>query len=221
MENLKILDSHAEPEIVLPERIWDKSSKTNDSMHRQLIQALSKQIEIKDMRTASHCKAVRYYSECIGLHYGLPLTVLQVLKDAALLHDIGKIMVDLQILNKRGPLNNREQLQMHSHAEKGMWTLEAFHLNDLIVDAAWHHHEWFNGSGYPDGLKRQDICITTRIITLADAMDAMSASRPYREPFDSTEIMRQLEDGAGKQFDAQLVKITQKLLTEGKMEILG
>lgn len=208
-------------EIVLPENLWDKYSEKNTTSHQLLVKAIFKQIEIKDMNTASHSRAVAYYSECIGICLGITDKKLSLLKDAALLHDTGKIMVDLVILNKKGSLDGRERLQMQRHAEMGMRALCGFHLSDAITDAAWHHHERWDGAGYPDGLKGEEINLFTRIVSISDALEAMSAARPYNRPLPFDQIIQEISAGAGKQFDPKLAKKVKHLLEKGKIQIMG
>lgn len=215
------LPPEMEGEIILPEKLWDKYSKRSASAHHRLVKAIYKQIEVKDMRTANHCRAVSYYSECIALNIGLCQNKVDILKDAALLHDVGKIMVDLVVLNKRKPLTSRELLQIQRHAEMGMHILSGFHLGDEIVDAAWHHHERWDGSGYPDGLAGEDINLLTRIISVADALEAMSAERPNAGPLPFNKIVQELSNGSGNQFDPKLAESAKQLLLSKHMKIMG
>lgn len=208
-------------EIILPERLWDKYSANSANTHHELVKAIFKQIELKDMNTANHSRAVAYYSECIGICIGLETNKMARLKDAALLHDTGKIMVDLVVLNKKHPLNERERLQMQRHAELGMRALSGFHLSDEITDAAWHHHERWDGTGYPDGLRGEDIPLLTRIVSISDALEAMSAKRPYSRSLPLIRIRQELAEGTGKQFDPILAEAVQRLLDNGKMKLMG
>ena len=210
-----------ETEIVLPENLWDKYSEKSTNAHHRLVEAIFKQIEIKDINTANHCRAVAYYSECIGICMGLDKRELSLLKDAAMLHDIGKLMVDLVVLNKKGTLDDRERLQMQRHAEIGMRILAGFHLSDKITDAAWHHHERWDGTGYPDGLKGENISLITRIVSISDALEAMSAVRPYNGPLPFQQIIQELTHGAGRQFDPELAQKARGLLMDKKMQIMG
>lgn len=210
-----------EPEIVLPEKLWDKYSKRSITAHHQLVKAIYKLIEIKDMRTANHCRAVAYYSECIGIYLGLKAKDVELLKDAAMLHDIGKIMVDLAILNKQDKLTSRELLQIQCHSEIGMRILSGFHLNEEIVDAAWHHHERWDGNGYPDGLNGANINLFTRIICVSDALEAMSAKRPYDNPLPFEKIISELTEGAGAQFDPLIAEGARDLLLKRQIDIMG
>lgn len=209
------------PEIILPEKLWDKYSKNNSSAHHQLVKAIYKMIEVKHMQTANHCRAVAYYSECMGIYLGLKSKDVELLKDAAILHDVGKIMVDLAVLNKRGHLTSRELLQMQRHAEMGMRILSGFHLSEEIVDAAWHHHERWDGNGYPDGVNGADISLFTRIISVSDALEAMSSKRPYDEPLPFEQIISELTEGAGAQFDPVIAEGAKELLLKHQIDIMG
>lgn len=221
MGQQQLMELRHAKEILLPERLWDKYSAQCMTSHHRLVKGIFKQIEIKDMNTANHSWAVAYYSECIGIYLRLDQKKRALLKDAAMLHDTGKIMVDLSILNKKQPLNNRERLQLQRHAELGMRSLSGFHLNDEIIDVAWHHHERWDGTGYPDGLKGKDINLLTRIVSIADALEAMSAARPYSESLSLERIICELREGTATQFDPDLVKIAIFLLEKKKMQLMG
>lgn len=198
---------------------WDKYSKESLKEQHKLVKKLFEIIMIKDAQTTNHCRAVKYYSECIGKGCGLTSDEIKILKDAALLHDIGKITVDLAILHKPDRLLPAEKLQIRTHTEKGMKILEAFHLDVAIVDAAWHHHERIDGKGYPDGIK--DISYYTRIISVADVIDAMSAQRPYREPASIKNILSELEMVSGTQLDTDICKVAKNMLEAEKIRIMG
>ena len=167
--------------------------------------------------TANHCESVSRYSLIIGKELNLPGDQLDKLNQAALLHYIGKIMVDNCVLNKKKPLTERDFLQIRSHSEKGMRILTQFHMNDFVIDAAWHHHERWDGGGYPDGIQEESIPLITRIVCIADALDAMTEDRPYRKHLSDDEIIKQIERGRGSQFDPEISDIVIKLIKEKKL----
>lgn len=200
--------------------IWDKDSP-KDQKYNELIMSLYNMIRMKDVKTANHCKAVAYYSNGIAAALGFSKADIHAINDAALLHDIGKILVDQSILNKNGKLTDRERYQMEGHTEDGMRILESFHVDDRVVDAAWHHHEKIDGSGYPDGLYDSDILEFTKIIAVADMTDAMSTNRPYRNKLSFDTVISELKKASGKQTDKKYTDIMIELLVTDQIYLMG
>lgn len=201
----------------------NEQKKDRDTLHKKrmknvtLIDMLFSIIDLKDPLTAKHCESVARYSLIIGKELGLPGDQLDKLNQSALLHDIGKIMVDNCVLYKKKPLTERDFLQIRSHSEKGMRILTQFQMNDCIVDAAWHHHERWDGEGYPDGIQGESISYLTRIVCIADALDAMTEDRPYRRHLNDEEIIKQIETGKESQFDPMIADIVIKLIKEKRL----
>lgn len=183
----------------------------------RVVDSLYNCIDLKDPKLARHCQAVASYSVRIASALGYKQKELKKLSDAALLHDVGKIMVDTVILNKQGQLTDREFLQIRGHSERGMRILAGFRVGDLATDVAWHHHERWDGQGYPDGLKTEEINRLTRIVSVADSIDAMAENRPYRNHLNDEEIITQLTVGSGKQFDPEIAEAAIKLIRLGKL----
>ncbi len=174
-------------------------------------------IQLKDPLIANHCVAVTKYALAIGKELNLEGNELDRLNQAAALHDIGKLLVDDAVIRKRDKLNQREYHQIQAHPEKGMRILAAFMMHESILDAAWHHHERWDGNGYPDGISGETIQLLTRIISIADAIDAMSEDRPYRKHLSDDEIIKELEDKRGTQFDPGLADIAIRLIKENRL----
>lgn len=197
-----------------------KRRKKSDNIHNarlanlKLTESLLALINLKDPHIANHCMAVAKYAMAIGKELELEGNQLDLLNQASLLHDVGKVLIDDKIINKRTKLTSAEYHKIQTHPEKGMRILAAFVLSEAIVDAAWHHHERWDGKGYPDGIKEESIFLITRIICIADAIDAMSEDRPYRKHLNDDEIIEQLREERGKQFDPQLVDVAIKLIEE-------
>lgn len=194
------------------------SRKENDYLYHAhmtragLTNTLYAIMDLKDPYTARHCEFVAKCSGLIGRELNLTENQIKNLEHAAYLHDIGKIMVDVWILNKHEPLTDREMMQIYTHSEKGMRILTLFGFSSTVVDVAWHHHERWDGGGYPDGLRRKSINLLTRIVSVSDAVAAMAEDRPYKKHLADEEIIKELEKGKGKQFDPDLAEIAISLI---------
>lgn len=174
-------------------------------------------IDLKDPKLTKHCKAVAGYAEKIGMRLGIEKKRIPVLREAGLFHDVGKIMIDSSILNKKEAFTVRETATVQGHSEKGMRILSFFQMKEVIVDVAWHHHERWDGEGYPDGLSGEEIGYFTRIISVADCIDAMADNRPYRRHLADKEIIEQLKLAKGSQLDPQITDVAIKLIEEGNL----
>ena len=167
------------------------------------ILALAIAIEAKDPYSRGHLERVSSYSARLGEKVGLSRTDKQLIKRAAILHDVGKIGIKESILLKAGPLSREEFDHIKEHCAIGERICQP--LGDrLILDAVRHHHERFDGSGYPDGIKGSEIPLSARIMTIADAYDALTHDRPYRKGFHCDKALSILRDEVGRQFDPEL-----------------
>lgn len=136
---------------------------------------------------------------------------------SSLLHDIGKIGIPESILNKEGPLNAEEQRKMHEHPVIGEVILRPISELEDAIQGVKHHHERYDGSGYPDGLKGSQIPLIASLISVADAFDAMITDRPYRKAFSKPEAIAEIKRTSGKQFDPQIAASFIELFEEGKI----
>jgi diguanylate cyclase (GGDEF)-like protein len=168
--------------------------------HRLLATALARAVDAKDVGTRNHCETVSELCVLIGQALGLDADRIERLRLAGLLHDVGKIGVSDEILRKPGQLDADEAAQMSGHVRIGHAIVGSAELEE---EARWvlHHHEHFDGSGYPDGLRGDDIPPESRIILVADAFEAMTADRPYRLARPVHEAVAELDRLAGTQFD--------------------
>ena len=144
------------------------------------VQVLSAAIEAKDPYTEGHSRRVEYYAEAIARRMGLTQSKVEGIKVAALLHDIGKIGIEDAILRKPGSLSASEWDRMHMHPELGVKILEDIAFPFNVKDVIRHHHERYDGTGYPDGNRGDETSLEAYILCAADAYDAMSSDRPYR-----------------------------------------
>lgn len=177
-----------------------------ESAEKQVI-TLLKAIEAKDPYTRGHSEAVACYSTFLAQQVGLTHEEIEHLQIAAYLHDIGKVMIDRRILIKPGNLNHTEMLIIRKHPEIGYRILSSFSLPASILKAVKHHHERFDGTGYPDRLFKYEIPIEARILAIADAFDAMTTCRPYREKRAVKQALDELLREQGHQFDSELVEV--------------
>ncbi|MDF1534905.1 MAG: HD domain-containing protein [bacterium] len=185
---------------------------------KETISALAAAVEAKDAYTRGHCDRVGRISVAMGERLDMDEVQLGELELAAILHDVGKIGVEAGVVGKVGPLTAGETLQMKGHPEIGariLNPLSSLHKVGLYVR---HHHEHFDGSGYPDGLKADEIPLPARIILLVDAFDAMTTTRPYRKALTKAQALFRIDEGKGKQFDPHLVELFSQLDGEGIVE---
>ena len=169
-------------------------------------------IDAKDPYTRGHSIRVAFYTKKLAQKLGFDEDELYNIYYIALLHDVGKINIPDNILNKPGPLTKEEMDVIKTHTTNGAAILKDFNSISSIIEGAMYHHERYDGTGYPEGLKGEDIPLVARIIGVADAFDAMNSNRCYRKAFDSEKIISELREGAGKQFDPDIVKIMLELI---------
>ncbi|MHB9090289.1 MAG: diguanylate cyclase, partial [Chloroflexota bacterium] len=170
-----------------------------------MVYALAATVDAKDHFTYGHSKKVSRYAVTIAEAMGLSAAQTAVLRDSGLLHDIGKISVPDAVLRKPGPLSEQEWTQMRGHPEVAAAILRHVEGLAACLPAILHHHERFDGSGYPLGLEGNNIPLEARIIAVADAYDAMTSDRTYRKALTPERAMDELILCAGRQFDSQVV----------------
>lgn len=176
-----------------------------ETSYFQTVTALSNAIDAKDPYTRGHSERVAELSVKIADAFNLSKQEKEHLRFAAILHDVGKIGVSRDLLWKNGHLDRQEEEEIRSHPERGVQILEPIHFLRPVLPAIRHHHEKFDGSGYPLGLKGGDIPFKARILCVADAWDAMLSKRPYRDPLPIRRAKEELEKNAGTQFDPEVV----------------
>jgi len=170
------------------------------------IYALAATVDAKDHYTYGHSKKVSQFSVQIAEAMGYSADAVATIRAAGLLHDIGKIGISDEVLLKPGPLSEEDWKPIHAHPNLGAAILK--HVDSLrgCLAAVQHHHERYDGSGYPSGLGGENIPIDARVMAVADTYDAMTSSRPYRlKPLTSDEALEELKRGSGTQFDPKVV----------------
>ncbi|HVT96771.1 MAG TPA: HD-GYP domain-containing protein [Acidobacteriaceae bacterium] len=181
-----------------------------ESLYMRTIEGLSMAVEAKDEGTHEHLMRVRVYVAELGRIMKLDRPLMQALNIAAFLHDIGKLAVPEQILNKPGKLTPEEFEKIKIHTVVGADILERVKFPYPVVPIVRAHHEAWDGSGYPDGLKGEEIPIGARILTAVDCFDALVSDRPYRRALPPEEAMNFLKSKSGIQFDPAIVTLLQE-----------
>lgn len=187
----------------LGQTVEQKIHKTHQN-HLEMLNVLINTVEAKDEYTKGHSERVAKISKIISRDFEKVRH--SVLNEAALLHDIGKICIPEEILNKKATLNKFEYDIIKSHAVKGEEILKASSMLKDVSTVVRQHHEYYNGCGYPDGLSGTNIALEARILSVADAYDAMTSGRPYKKSMTYKEVMDILISESNKQFDPSVVE---------------
>lgn len=186
-----------------------QKEKTQQNMllqtHESAIIALVNALDAREHDTQLHSLRVKAYAQRLGRELNMNDEELYSLGQGALLHDIGKIGIPDNILMKTGPLTDSEWARMREHPTIGRNILRHANFFDTAIDIVYSHHERFDGSGYPCGLKGDEITLSSRVFSVVDAYDALSSCRPYQERIDYHEALRRIEESSGKHFDPKIV----------------
>lgn len=179
----------------------DFLSLTSDTVLVEMLMAISNALELRDAYTTHHQRNVSYISELIATELNLNPERIFGLRVGALIHDLGKIVIPSQLLNKSGKLEHAEYDYLKLHAEKGAYILKDAHFPWPIQKMIAQHHERLDGSGYPEGLKENEIILEAKIIAVADTFDAMAHDRPYRSRPGLKKTLETLQDGRMTKYD--------------------
>jgi putative nucleotidyltransferase with HDIG domain len=163
-------------------------------------------LSAKDPATSEHSERCSWYTAELARELGLSDADVETLRLAALLHDLGKLVTPDEILRKPGPLDKDETASMRQHPIHGMSMLTQIDAAAQAIPTILHHHEHFDGSGYPDGLAGDEIPIASRILLVTDAFDAMTTDRPYRKAMPEEAAIQELRRCSGSQFDPHIVE---------------
>jgi putative two-component system response regulator len=185
----------------------EQALRTLKKAHLASVQVLAEAIDAKDPYTRGHSDRVRRMSLRIALHLGFSQERQESLEYGALLHDIGKIGIKDEVLQKQGTLNSQEYEYIQEHPLIGVKIVEGVDFFRDKISMIRHHHEHYDGTGYPDGLAREAIPIEARIISIPDAFDAMTSLRPHRGIMPLDEVICELENHRGRQFDPEILDI--------------
>jgi len=199
----------------LIEQVYNKEICNYNLMRH--VEELVNTIALKSPNTASHCIRVSMLALEIGNAFNLPGEDMNELFIASALHDIGKIYVNDSILNKPSSLTDEEYKIIKEHTKKGFYTLNYIEGFNNISNIVLHHHERYDGKGYPRGLKGKRIPFLSRIIAVADSYDAMVSSRPYGKKLSIEEAMKELERNKNSQFDRDITSVFLYLIKNNRL----
>jgi putative nucleotidyltransferase with HDIG domain len=197
----------------------DKALNSLEGSYRSTLKALTAALETRDSETHGHSERVVTYSLRLGREYGLNSAEMKALEFGSLLHDIGKIGVPDSILRKPAKLTEEEWVRMREHPQHGQQILRGIEFLQGAARVVAQHHEQWDGSGYPLGLRAEDIDICARIFAVADAFDAITSDRVYRRGKSYEAAAKELDDWAGRQFDPKVVEAFHRVPKEDWEEL--
>ncbi len=214
-ERNALLKLKREYQTMLETKVNEQRKKLEEMMFAT-VKSLVKALEARDPYTSGHSRQVKDIALQLSDDLGYRNENREVLASAALVHDVGKVGIPDAILLKPGPLTDEEYSEVKRHPEIGADILRPSVSDDRIINVVRHHHERYDGKGFPDGLKGDKIQEFTRIIIIADALSAMLSERPYRESRRQDYILKELRENSGTQFDPEFLEIAVKLFKKGK-----
>lgn len=188
------------------------------NFYLEMVQTLARAIDAKDSYTHEHADRARKFARQIGTKLNLPDVMIRHIEYAALMHDIGKIGIDENILHKPGKLTPEEKDIIKRHPAIGNRIIAPVAFLSPVAPMVLYHQEWYNGQGYPEGLSGEEIPLGARIVAVIDAFDAITSDRPYRKALPQNIAVEELQKGAGVQFDPKVVKAFLEILSEEKEE---
>ena len=215
---LSTLQKNLVSEVKKQTAVAEERREKVEQMSIRMIQAFATTLDAKDAYTNGHASRVAQYAAALAKKLGWDAERIESLKSAAILHDIGKISVPDRVLNKTGRLSDEEFGMIKAHTHVGSDILEKTGLFDFAQDVARHHHERYDGTGYPDRLSGENISCEARIVGIADAFDAMSSKRVYRPALPLPSIKDELIKGKGTQFDPTFADIFIEMFEHGELD---
>jgi putative nucleotidyltransferase with HDIG domain len=213
-------------ESIVAERMEDLRKSYEELRHsqqqykailKQTVQAIAQTVEKRDPYTAGHQRRVAELAVAIASQLGLSPDRIEGLRFAAMIHDIGKIHLPADILNRSGPLSPTEYSLVKTHCEVGHEIVQDVEFPWPVAQQILQHHERLDGSGYPSGLKGDEIIEEARILAVADVVEAMASHRPYRTALGVAAAMEELKKGSGTSYDASVVSAVVSLAEAGKI----
>jgi response regulator RpfG family c-di-GMP phosphodiesterase len=212
LQHRQLLIERREHQVILERKVEEATRELGSTLrelentYRTTLEALGSAIDTRDLGTHAHSRRVRGYSLTLARAHDFPEVGMRDLEHGVLLHDIGKIGIPDAILLKPGPLTPAEWKIMRTHPEIGRQLVEQVPFLRGAVPIVYHHHERWDGTGYPLGLKGEDIPLGARIFSLADAFDAMTFDRPYSRAISLEDARREIQRSSGTHFDPRVVE---------------
>jgi len=198
----------------LKNKLKNLTTRSNQSVIESIF-ALARTIEAKDHYTGEHVESTAHYATEIARALKMPIEEVERVRQAGMLHDLGKIGISEKILSKKSKLSDKEYEVIKKHPEIAADILRPIKFLHDIIPYIYHHHERWDGSGYPSGLSQDEIPLGARIISIADVYQALISDRPYRKKaFTIDEVIKILKEGSGTQFDPKIVKVFLKILKD-------
>ena len=218
-EQLRLNRELQEANTYLEDRVRERTQELYDA-NIETITKLALACDYKDKDTANHIDRVKLYSEELGRAVGLSSEVIKRLGYSSMMHDVGKITTPDHILNKPGPLDDQEWIEMRNHSVAGARVLGGSAFFNMARDIALYHHEKVDGTGYPKGLKGDEIPLAARIVAVVDVFDALVSKRSYKEPWSTEQAVTELQRIAGVHLDKRLVEIFISMLESGQLDYI-
>jgi putative nucleotidyltransferase with HDIG domain len=218
---------HAQEDFVRARQLADQMgvALSNASLIKELnefnwgtLEALARAIDAKSHWTAGHSERVTNLALKIGRVLGLSQGERDVLHRAGLLHDIGKLGIPMDVLDKEGKLTKKEEQLMREHVRLGLRILEPIAAYDEVLSIVSHHHESFNGEGYPEGLAGKAISLGGRIFAVADSFDALTSNRPYRQALNRGYAVEMIKQECGSRYDPEIVQAFLEVMAQERRE---
>jgi diguanylate cyclase (GGDEF)-like protein/PAS domain S-box-containing protein len=200
---------------ILKGKIEKLNKKANQSLTEAIL-AFAKTIELKDHYTGEHVEITGHYATMIANRLGLPKEDIELIRQASILHDLGKIGISEKILLKKSKLTKEEFEEIKKHPQIGADILRPIHFLRGLIPIIFYHHERWDGKGYPTCIKGEEIPIAARIMALADVYQALTSDRPYRKAYSKERALKIIKEGSGTQFDPRITGVFLKILQEKK-----
>ncbi|MFH1561974.1 MAG: HD domain-containing phosphohydrolase [Nitrospirota bacterium] len=201
------------------QRDLQKSYKKLERVLEETVDSLSSTVEKRDPYTSGHEHRVTTLACAIAHKLSVPKEIMECIRIAGLLHDIGKIAVPIEILSKPGKLTEPEFQIIQTHSRVGYDILKPIEFPWPVQQVVLQHHEKMNGSGYPDGILGKDILLASRILTVADVVEAITSHRPYRPAFDMNTALLEISNNKNILYDPEVVNACITLLTENGFKL--
>ncbi|MCF8120596.1 MAG: response regulator [Deltaproteobacteria bacterium] len=199
----------------LEQKVADRTAELGEILNG-IIQVITRTVESRDPYTAGHQRRVADLAAAVAQEMGAPQDQIKGIHMAGLIHDVGKIFIPAEILSKSGPLKEMEVALIQNHPQAGYDIVKGIRFPWPLADTILQHHERMDGSGYPRGLRREQILVEARIIAVADVVEAMSFHRPYRAPLGIDAALKEITDNKGVLYDETAVDACLKLFTQKK-----